>query len=89
MKEKKYILAHDHGTSGSKAAIVSTHGEVLGFEFEEVPLFLPITGAAEQNPDDWWNAMKKSITRVLDKNIVSIDDIIDLNTGKDWEQMSN
>ena len=32
----KYILAHDHGTSGSKSAIVSTEGEVIGFEFEDV-----------------------------------------------------
>ena len=84
MNEEKYILAHDHGTSGSKAAIVSIHGEVIGFEFEEVPLFLPSAGAAEQNPDDWWNAMKKTITRVLDKNLVSIDDIIGFCNTSQW-----
>ncbi|MBA7641104.1 Xylulose kinase [subsurface metagenome] len=84
MNEEKYVLAHDHGTSGSKAAIVSIHGEVIGFEFEEVPLFLPSAGAAEQNPDDWWNAMKKTITRVLDKNLVSIDDIIGFCNTSQW-----
>ncbi|MHA1344328.1 MAG: FGGY family carbohydrate kinase, partial [Promethearchaeota archaeon] len=66
----KYILAHDHGTSGSKAAIVSTKGEVIGFEFQEVPLFFPSIGAAEQNPDDWWKALKTTIIRLLEQNLV-------------------
>lgn len=82
--DKKYILAHDHGTSGSKAAIVSTHGDVIGFEFEEVPLFLPSMGAAEQSPDDWWNAMKKTINRLIDKNLVPVDDIIAFCNTSQW-----
>jgi len=82
--EKKYILAHDHGTSGSKAALVSTHGDVIGFEFNEVPLFLPSQGAAEQNPDDWWSAMKKSITSLLDKSLVPIDDIVAFCNTSQW-----
>ena len=80
----KYILAHDHGTSGSKAAIVSTQGDVIGFEFEDVPLYLPSKGAAEQDPNDWWNAMKKSITRLLDKNLVPIDDIVGFCNTSQW-----
>jgi xylulokinase len=83
-KDIKYILAHDHGTSGSKAAIVSTQGEVLGFEFEEVPLYLPGQGAAEQDPEDWYNAMKKTITRLLDKNLVPIDEIIAFCNTSQW-----
>ena len=49
-KEKKYILAHDHGTSGSKAAIISTHGEVIDFEFQDTPIYLFDGGGAEQKP---------------------------------------
>lgn len=80
----KYILAHDHGTSGSKAAIVSTHGDVIGFEFEEVPLYLPSKGAAEQDPADWWNAMKKTITRLLEKNLVPVEDIVGFCNTSQW-----
>ena len=80
----KYILAHDHGTSGSKAAIVSTEGEVMGFEFEEVPLILPKKGAAEQDPDDWWRAMKETITSLLDKNLVPVDDIVAFCNTSQW-----
>ena len=37
---QKYILSIDLGTSGSKTAIVSIHGEVVDFDFESVPLLL-------------------------------------------------
>ena len=56
-REKKYILAIDHGTGGPKSAIVSTHGEVLEWAFQEVPLHLLNGGGAEQYPDDWCNAI--------------------------------
>ncbi len=82
--KSKYILAHDHGTSGSKAAIVSTQGEVIGFEFEEVPLLLPSKGAAEQRPNDWKTAMKKSITRLIEKNLVPVEDIIAFCNTSQW-----
>lgn len=84
MNRKKYILAHDHGTSGSKAAIVSMEGEVMGFEFEEVELFLPSKGAAEQNPDDWWKALKKTIIRLLEKEIVPVEDIVGFCNTSQW-----
>ena len=80
----KYILAHDHGTSGSKAALVSVEGKVVGFEFEEVPLYLPSAGAAEQDPDDWWNALKRTVTRLLEKNLVDIDDIVGFCNTSQW-----
>ncbi|MGQ4873571.1 MAG: xylulokinase [Promethearchaeia archaeon] len=80
----KYILALDLGTSGSKAAIVSTEGDVLDFEFEEVPLYLPSPGAAEQSPEDWWKAIKNTINRLIDKNLVNIDDIIGFCNTSQW-----
>ncbi len=72
----KYILAHDHGTSGSKAAIVSTHGEVIDFEYQEVPLYLLDGGGAEQNPDEWWDAIMTSSRKLLDKELVPVEDIV-------------
>ena len=64
---KKYILAIDHGTSGIKAAIVSIHGQVLDYEYEKTGIvFLP-GGGAEQNPDDWWQALIKACARLIAK----------------------
>jgi len=60
-----YILAIDHGTSGIKAAIVSVTGEVIDFEFEKTPIhFLP-GGGAEQDPDDWWQALVAAAGRLV------------------------
>ncbi|NOY69365.1 MAG: xylulose kinase [Deltaproteobacteria bacterium] len=68
MNDKGCILAIDHGTSGIKAAIVSVFGEVLDFEFESTPIhFLP-GGGAEQDPEDWWNALVKAASTLVARN---------------------
>ncbi len=83
-KEKKYILAHDHGTSGSKAAIVSVYGEVIDFEFEETPIYLFEGGGAEQNPDEWWNAIITTSKRLIDKELVPVEDIVGICVSSQW-----
>ena len=69
MKEK-YILAFDHGTSGMKSAIIDTRGQVLDLEFKATPIhFLP-NGGAEQDPQDWWDALLQTAqTLVLRKTV--------------------
>ena len=37
---EKYILAIDLGTSGPKSALISTRGEVIDYEFENVDLLI-------------------------------------------------
>ncbi|MFX1239333.1 MAG: FGGY-family carbohydrate kinase, partial [Promethearchaeota archaeon] len=81
---KKYILAIDHGTGGPKSAIVSTHGEVLEWAYEEVPLHIFKGGGAEQNPDDWWNAIKKTAKEVIDSGCVPIEDIVGICNTSQW-----
>jgi len=65
----KYILAIDLGTSGPKVALITTYGEVVDFEFQEVALLLLPKGGAEQNPDEWWNVILATAKRVLSKNL--------------------
>ena len=72
----KYVLAIDLGTSGPKVAIATTRAEILGYEFEETPLHLLPNGGAEQDPDDWWNAIKTATHRLLYRNLVPIEDIV-------------
>jgi xylulokinase len=80
----KYVLAIDLGTSGPKVALVSTAGEVVGYEFEETPLILLPNGGAEQRPDDWWNALKTASRRLLAQGVVPTEDIIALNCTTQW-----
>ena len=64
-----YVMAIDLGTSGPKVAIVDASGEVLGHEFEDTPLYLHPGGGAEQDPDDWWNAVMTAGRRLLDREL--------------------
>ena len=57
MGEKRFILAIDHGTSGVKASIVSTHGQILASDFEKTPIYFLPEGGAEQDPGHWWDAL--------------------------------
>ncbi|MHA1718202.1 MAG: xylulokinase [Promethearchaeota archaeon] len=72
----KYILSYDHGTSGMKTAIISTHGEIIGFNVEEYQLYHFEQGCAEQDPHDWWNALVKTTKALLSQNLVPVEDII-------------
>ncbi len=82
--DEKYILAIDLGTSGSKTALISVYGEVVDFEYQEVPLHLLPNGGAEQNPDDWWNAIMSTAKRLIGKGLVSEDDIVAICCSTQW-----
>jgi len=77
-------LAIDLGTSGSKTALVSIYGKVVDFEFQEVPLILLPKGGAEQNPEDWWNAIMTTSKRLLDKELVPREDIVAVSCTAQW-----
>ncbi|MFW9981413.1 MAG: FGGY-family carbohydrate kinase, partial [Candidatus Thorarchaeota archaeon] len=82
--EKKFILAVDHGTSAMKVAIADICGDVLGWEYEDTPLYLSPGGGAEQDPDEWWDAFVKSTRKILSKNIVPVDDIVGICVSSQW-----
>jgi xylulokinase len=71
----KYILAIDHGTSGIKACLVSEHGNVVAFEFEKTPIYFLPKGGAEQDPQDWWNALVKTSSRLMQRGAVKKEDV--------------
>jgi xylulokinase len=84
IKDEKFILAIDLGTSGSKTALVSTFGEVVDFDYQAVPLHLLPNGGAEQNPDDWWDAIITTSKRLLGRATVNPDDIAAVCASTQW-----
>ena len=72
----KYILAHDVGTSGNKAVLVDTEGRVLGTSTEPYKVYYPKPDWAEQQPEDWWNAVTRTTRSLLEKTGVSPGDIL-------------
>ena len=62
------ILAIDLGTSALKVALVNANGEIFACEQETQNVILLPNGGAEQNPDDWWNAILRAAKRVLSQH---------------------
>ena len=65
---EKYIISHDMGTSADKAILVTVYGEIIDSVTEDYPLFHPLPGFAEQNPEDWWKAVGLTTRIVMQKN---------------------
>lgn len=55
--ETHYLIAHDLGTSGNKASLFSTSGELIRSYTVNYPVHYFGEGCAEQDPDDWWKAV--------------------------------
>ncbi len=61
----KYIIAHDLGTSGNKATLFSVEGALLKSEVVGYPVRYFNGNWAEQDPEDWWQAVCTATKRLL------------------------
>ena len=62
---KQYILAHDLGTTGNKATLYGADGVQRGSSFYGYDTSYPHTGWAEQDPQDWWDAVCTTTKQLL------------------------
>ena len=70
-----YYLGADIGTSGTKTVMFDVNGTVIASASEEYPLYQPKNGYAEQNPEDWANAVLHTIAAVMQKSGVKAEDV--------------
>ena len=70
------FLGIDVGTGGSRAVLINAEGQILASATGEHPPFAsPQLGWAEQNPDDWWQAGRAAIQKVLTASNVKVQEI--------------
>ena len=64
-----YVIAYDVGTTGVKTCLFSITDkiELLGAASEGYNLYVYPDGGAEQDPDEWWEAMRTSTHTVMKK----------------------
>ena len=72
---KNHIIAHDLGTTGNKATLYDREGRLVGAAFDAYATEYAYAGWAEQNPEDWWQAVCQSTRRLLDETGVHKNDI--------------
>jgi xylulokinase len=84
IQQQNPVLAFDLGTSGPKVGLVSSDGEVLGWEFEPCELHLLPSGGAEQDPNEWWAATRAAALRLLARNLAPTSAISALACTAQW-----
>lgn len=71
----KYLLGVDFGGGASKATLLSEDGVIAATNTVEYPTLYPEIGYAEQNPSDWYDAIKNNIAALIKKSGISAEDI--------------
>lgn len=61
------FLGIDIGTSSTKTLAMTEDGKILADAVAEYPLLQPKPLWSEQNPDDWWQAVVKTVKQVVKK----------------------
>lgn len=63
--EKQYLVIFDIGTTAAKTIIFDANGSIVGKAYQEYPTRTPSPGIVEQNPEDWWMAIKTSAKKAF------------------------
>jgi len=71
---RQFIIGIDIGTSGCKSLLIDDQGQVVARALEEYPISTPQPGWSEQNPENWWKAVKITIRQLL-KGFNAVGDI--------------
>ena len=69
------LLGIDIGTTGTKSALFSTDGELIDSDYKSYPILYPGKGMAEQNPEDWWDALVATVRNISSRNS-EINDVV-------------
>ena len=72
---KKYLLGVDGGTEGLRAGIFDVLGTPLAYASTSYPTQFPAPSWAEQDPNDWWDALGKSVRKAISDSEISVDQI--------------
>jgi xylulokinase len=77
MAQNRLVLAYDIGTTSVKTCIYSIEDniELLASSLKEYPINILENGGVEQNPDDWWNAMRFTTRYLLRTSNISPESI--------------
>ncbi len=82
---KELLLGIDIGTSACKVAVFDVSGKVLAQANRPYKVYYPHSGWAEQDPDEWWDAICLGIKDVLSEDNISADDIAGIGVdGQSW-----
>jgi len=72
---KKYVLSIDQGTTSSRAILFNKNGQIVSIARRDIKIVYPKPGWVEQSATDIWISVLDSITEVIEKNHVKLNEI--------------
>lgn len=82
---KQQLLGIDIGTSACKVAVFDEDGKVLAQANRPYRVYYPQNGWAEQNPEEWWEAICDAVRETLSEESVSAEQIKGIGVdGQSW-----
>lgn len=86
---KEYLLGIDIGTSSCKVAAYTPEGCVKASATENYPVYYPGQGWAEQNPNEWWDAVCRAVPLTLEKGGIKPEEIKGIGIdGQSWSAVA-
>ena len=86
---KEYLLGIDIGTSSCKVALFAKDGTVVASTTGDYAVYYPHPGWAEQNPDEWWEAVCGAVKELLENSKVNPVDIKGIGIdGQSWSAIA-
>ena len=70
-----FFMAHDVGTTGDKATIWDSEGNLAASHVATYPTLHPKEGWAEQDPQDWWSAFVTATRELMKMSQLSPDEV--------------
>ena len=78
------VLALDLGTSGLKAAVISSLAAVVDSEVVPLGVSMLPGGGAEQNPGDWWAAIVKAASALWARGVAKPQHVVGIALSSQW-----
>ena len=87
--EKPYLIGIDIGTSACKVAIFEKSGSVVAAASGDYPVYYPEEGWAEQNPEEWWDAVCRAVRKAIVNSGVQAEQIAGIGIdGQSWSAIA-
>ena len=86
---KNYLLGIDIGTSACKIAVFDRNGRVMASATGDYPVYYPQEGWAQQNPEEWWDAVCGAIQKCLSTGDIDPEQIAGVGIdGQSWSAIA-
>lgn len=84
-----YLLGIDVGTSSCKAAVFDREGNVLVSASADYQVYYQHPGWAEQDPEDWWQGVCRSLKKIWETGKVRPQEIAGIGVdGQSWSAIA-